>query len=485
MSETLSTLIAFVGFLVLLSMLVQSLQEGLKNLLKLKTGVYERFFINLYEEEFFKPVQGNAETTNPVQVNQAKASEKTAKEEQGKSGFFRKIFPSRQFVGEFDKRIGRLKNVVDQADKMFRETKYALHRIADLDPSAPDYTQKMAAAAHPVVNSLGRVAALRLDLLLEIFDKFTEHTISNLQKAVLDSIDKYALPLERKAKKDLKHLQEHAKQLLNDLETVDRKISGYRVQIEQRMDAWLAQLNEVYKRNMLWWTVAIGAAIVFMFNADAFSIYRYLATHDVARAVISQQVEGKVVPVQKAKPEDLNKIYELIEQENAREARERIVTFSANLADDFKAYKEEGEAERARNIMNEAKTIKVGSPPDQAVESLKAKTGELAMLYVSFQKSSFDRQLGTLTSLGLPLGWGEDWKRLKQICKTESNNVEKAGGGTPAAETFGFFGFLLRKIGGLILTIFLITFGAPFWNDILSALTGFKNKAVKEGKPGL
>ena len=52
MSETLAALIAFVGFLILFSIIVQSAQEAVKNILKLRVGVWERFFINLYSGEF-------------------------------------------------------------------------------------------------------------------------------------------------------------------------------------------------------------------------------------------------------------------------------------------------------------------------------------------------------------------------------------------------------------------------------------------------
>jgi cytochrome c oxidase assembly factor CtaG len=39
-----------------------------------------------------------------------------------------------------------------------------------------------------------------------------------------------------------------------------------------------------------------------------------------------------------------------------------------------------------------------------------------------------------------------------------------------------FFNFIvIKKLGGLLMTAFLITFGAPFWNDILNALVGVKN----------
>ncbi len=54
MNDTLNAVIAFVGFLMLFSMLVTSVQNGLKNLFKLKAGVWERFFLNLYERELLQ-----------------------------------------------------------------------------------------------------------------------------------------------------------------------------------------------------------------------------------------------------------------------------------------------------------------------------------------------------------------------------------------------------------------------------------------------
>ena len=52
MNETLSTLIAFVGVLIVFSMLLQSVQEAFKNLIKLKAGVWESFLRALYASEF-------------------------------------------------------------------------------------------------------------------------------------------------------------------------------------------------------------------------------------------------------------------------------------------------------------------------------------------------------------------------------------------------------------------------------------------------
>jgi hypothetical protein len=68
---------------------------------------------------------------------------------------------------------------------------------------------------------------------------------------------------------------------------------------------------------------------------------------------------------------------------------------------------------------------------------------------------AFDRQLDTLTSLGLPLGWGDDWKYVRQLCTKAKRSTDEG----EAAKRSEWWGFALKKIGGLILTIFLITSG--------------------------
>ena len=71
-----------------------------------------------------------------------------------------------------------------------------------------------------------------------------------------------------------------------------------------------------------------------------------------------------------------------------------------------------------------------------------------------------------LAGLGLsPIGWLADWKVFRSA----------AGDGSQ------LFFLIVRKIGGLTIIIFLITFGAPFWNDILSALVGITKMTSKKG----
>jgi hypothetical protein len=75
--------------------------------------------------------------------------------------------------------------------------------------------------------------------------------------------------------------------------------------------------------------------------------------------------------------------------------------------------------------------------------------------------------MAKLGSLDLPLGWTEDWPQLR--------SVFSAGGITHEA-----FRLVFKKVGGLLLTLILITFGAPFWNDVLGLLVGLKTAAFKK-----
>jgi len=95
MSDTLNALIAFAGFLMLFSVLVTSFQNGLKNLLNLKTGVWERFFIGIYKHDFGLDTQAV---------------------EGGTTYRERRRLP---FVGEYEKRLRRLRDMLMEAEEPF------------------------------------------------------------------------------------------------------------------------------------------------------------------------------------------------------------------------------------------------------------------------------------------------------------------------------------------------------------------------------
>ena len=85
---------------------------------------------------------------------------------------------------------------------------------------------------------------------------------------------------------------------------------------------------------------------------------------------------------------------------------------------------------------------------------------------MELQKKSFDYQLEGLYATNLPLGWVDDWKDFRSTVTDGNQRLI----------------LIFKKIGGLAITIFLITFGAPFWNDILNALVGITRTTFKKGE---
>jgi len=148
MSETLSALIAFVGILILLSMIVQSAQEAVKNILKLRVGVWERFFINLYSEE--------------TKFNIGKISYLT------RLKMYIKRIWSGTFSGEFEKGFARLKEVLVTADNTFKVLKESLRNIVKLEPGAADTPRLISYHLRPVLEAIGQAKGLALSKFLYI-----------------------------------------------------------------------------------------------------------------------------------------------------------------------------------------------------------------------------------------------------------------------------------------------------------------------------
>jgi len=129
-------------------------------------------------------------------------------------------------------------------------------------------------------------------------------------------------------------------------------------------------------------------------------------------------------------------------------------------------YEDMNNVEKIKNIVKEIEGLsdkELGK--EQKLALLKDKEGDLSKLYLELQKLSIDYQLGHLTALDLPLGWTAEYK---EITSAKGNML---------------IYFAVKKIGGLTLTILLVTFGAPFWNDVLSALFGIKTMMLKRDIP--
>jgi hypothetical protein len=465
MNDTLTALIAFVGFLIVFSSLVQSFQEGLKNLFKLKTRVWERFFVNLYQMEFSLEV---AKEAPPLPKTPERESESSAEKPKKKDS-----------VGEFDIRMKRINNVVVRAHDLLKVMKTTLYEIKDIDPNAAD-AKTLLEKVDKFRDALEEVMGLKLDGLLNIYDKFIKTNISNFynNKDLTDFLNQYP-DLRDKWKglevSALTDLQKTCSQLLKQILDIERTIGRYRLQIEDKMDSWIAKVEEEYKRNMLKWTVIIGAAFVLIFNADTFNIYKYLSLDSKARTTLIQTAAETTAKAQKAHPDDLNAIELALKENKAKEAKELIGNQLKNLEEDFSRYKaqdkmdeikkpKQDKMDEIKKLRDEVEKIDVAKK-DEALSQLKKRFGALSRLYVELQKKSFDYQLEGLYATNLPLGWVDDWKDFRSTVTDGNQRLI----------------LIFKKIGGLAITIFLITFGAPFWNDILSALVGITKTTFKKG----
>jgi hypothetical protein len=441
MSETLSALIAFVGFLILFSMLVQSVQAALKNLFKLKTGVWERFFVNLYVTEF-----AYKKTASPML--------KSVWERAGTD----------DSIGDFEKRLNRLNSVVTSAVSQVKELKASLLEIANIDLSQPDADKKILSKTENLADLISKTGGLKLDSLLPIYDKFNSDKIVKFTQK-LHAFEK-AYPELWQATRNIEKsaiagFQKDCEGLLTVIESFEKKISDFKIQIENKMDSWLSQINEEYSQNMLKWTIVIGLVFVVCFNADSFSVFKYLLVDSKAQDLLIKKAAEITVTTQKTDANDLNGIISSVNKGKVADAKATIISMTNKVKEDFDLYKDKDGAEAAVKIIEDAEKIDLKQMP-AAKESLKRDYDRLTRLYAALQKSSIDYQLRDIAEVDLPLGWTADWKLLS------------------SATGEAFYLLLLKKIGGLLLTTFMITFGAPFWNDILSALVGIKNMSLRK-----
>ena len=152
MNNALSTFIAFAGFLVVFSVLVTSVQETIKNLLKLKTGVWENFFSELYKKEFL----GEKKKNNKID--------------------FIPNYWSRPFIGEFDERLKRLKRIIVLADASIRELQTNINNL-----NMKNLTRH---SLEKILETTQQVKMLNLDSLLKIFDQFGRLDLKKLKEKI-------------------------------------------------------------------------------------------------------------------------------------------------------------------------------------------------------------------------------------------------------------------------------------------------------------
>jgi hypothetical protein len=460
MNETLTALISFVGVLILFSVIVQSAQEAVKNILKLRVGVWERFFIHLYSKQ---SESGTGKTTYFYRLKL----------------YIKRVWGG-TFTGEYDKGFARLKELLITADNTFKDLKKCLRNIMELKPDAADTPRLILYQFQPLLEAVNRIKGLSLSDFLYIYvEMFKDMFKDKDLKTLYEEIKKFEVRhaeikdcLQSATKEMVADFQTVCGNLLKTIEAVESGISDYRFKTEQNMDAWISQINEAYRRNMLKWTAVIGFFFVICVNADSFTIYNYLRSDTKIQAEIAEKVKNLKMVTQ-TDPEELNRIPGLLKDNKLQDAKNLSTGMLAGLEKNYRSYGASVEADRVKQLNATVDDINVSKNEDSK-NKLQEAYDKIADFYIRLPKVAIEAQVKGLTGIGLPLGWTSDIRNYKEMRDKKS----------AADASEDCFSFILKKIGGLLFTAVLITFGAPFWNDILGALTGIKD-ITRKGTYGI
>lgn len=444
MNETLSTLIAFVGVLIVFSMLTQAVQEAVKNLFTLKAGVWEEFLRRLYRREF------DLRGTTP--------------------GLLARMWGawSREPVDKFEARLNRLRDVVTQSTDLLRSARADLKQIGDCPGTSPDPRATVAPALQSLQATLAAIAKQRLGAFFSVYSQIDqEGTLGKLEQSIKqfaqDRIAKFEAQAAGAAATALGELQAACAELSGAIDKTEKRLSEYKQLLEQRYDAFASEVDSQYRGHMLQITVWLGCAFVLIFNADAFSIYRQLSTSPQSRAVAVARAQDMAKTGLASRSDALNDIHALLRDEKVDQASTAALAFCDSLGTDFTMLKDEASASKATDIKARIQAATTKSDASDGGKALLAIEPEMTALYLGLNREAVETYVRDVSALDLPLGWSQDWRSFKST----------VGAGA-------ILHALASKLAGLLLTVFLITFGAPFWNDVLNALVGMKNAL---GKP--
>lgn len=441
MNSTISTLMAFIGVLIVLSTLTQSVQEALKNLLNLKAGVWERFVRDLYERDL-----GLQQATPKVSVL-ARLLRRTT----GLRGVV-----ATDFVGDFRDHLVRLNRVGKKSTELLSDMDRLLQEIGTTSAAE---SERLGVLEGKLATCMKALTDLGLERAFKLYGHFDTQSLAELGRA-LASAKKNCEAVRRAPTEAALDWKNECELLQKAVDEAHRNLSRVRVLLESRLDGMLARVNDNYSRHMLGWTVVVGACLVVASNADAFRLYQRLGSSPELQTAAIEAAQSTARKKLTSKAADLDALHQLVSDQAAKpKAKTKaLAAFARHMADDYTALGDGEGATKASNLSSELKNLTHASAKPEV--PLKAYEEKLGVLYIELNLSAVRNQL---PQAQLPLGWTE----------------EDASAFHHPRWSSGFWLALLHKLGGLGLTTFLITFGAPFWNDILTILIGIKKSKTR------
>ncbi|HDM74902.1 MAG TPA: hypothetical protein ENG51_00340 [Deltaproteobacteria bacterium] len=490
MQENLDVLISFVVVIIGLSVFLQIIVEVIKNFLRLRWAVYEQFLIGMYRQFFSDKIPD---------VGAMQITERT----------------QRYSMGSILERFKEFQNIIHTLASDLRIIRKSLISLEKKLTSTPiEKTETVRAHlldfAHETSHEISRLLVIDFDDLFQVYKKLTSRVglelhsdrLSKLQELYrnLLGIMKNAGVQSTNLGALKSELLEKIRELNDVLDGVEEFILKLHHEFSTKGESLLRDLENRYLRQISKWTFFIGLAMVLILNADSIVIYRTLRDTPAIRASIMKKVDlltesvnlssvsGSINELtelankikQSAEEQGqldrklISKFYKnylslcsLMERESIlyRELDEKTgVNANITLPHSFKSLKS-GIFEELKKYMPKGEiVVKLDESQVTALtNTLDEALFKLSRNFAALQIGSIEAQKRLLYSMELPLGW--TWERLKPILMDISD--------------------MLKKIFGLVITAVLISFGAPFWNDILKSLLGLKSFLRKsQGKKG-
>ncbi len=482
MQENLDVLLSFVVIIIGLSVFLQILVEIFKNFFHLRWNVYENFLVGMYQQFFYISV--------PKGLNKGKS----------KNGYRERIGSVTRRFKDFQNSIHSLVEHIKDVKSLVLKAEQKLKFTKDVDEQQlREELLKLFDKIDPVVS---RLMAIDFDDLFKIYNRISSCNADNSQSANLIRFQKEIEKIRdliknlRDTDRGLVTFRDNALMLLRDisvaLEKVESFICRLHAKFSLRGESLLRDLEYTYKKHITIWALVLGIIMVVGLNADSVLIYQTLRNEPVIRSSVMKKVDLLARHVDfTARSEAINdvasaanRVKYFLEKEHKwnpelyNDFENRFLAVSKSIEADARAYgnfhdnMEEvptAHLSLPYNLSNESSPTIVllnkyrfsykanESLSPEAISKIESALNSalfrLSRNFAALQVGVVEAQKNLLYSVDLPLGW--NMKRIKA--------------------TFAGPWEFVKKLLGLFMTLVLISFGAPFWNEVLESLLGLKS----------
>lgn len=403
------------------------------------------------------------------------------------------IQPVSQRFKAFAEKVKSLWEVSQKTRTSLAKLSSELSEKKNTDEKLDLVRQKLEDSVPELKQLAGRIRSLHPKTLLTVYNSFTG---AMNKKSSAGDVDASFAATDSKLEL-IENLVSQAKDLttesLDQFETLiaeglnwarafEEKIGSIHVLIDENLNDLSTQLEDVYSKTMQRRCFWYGLIMCAVLNADTTTIYKSLRENPaITRGVIKQQDSFAAELDASESSQQLNELS--VQANKVREvllgkgdsSGEGVQLLFDKFQKDFNGFSNSlsSEADTLSELPGYKGTLKIESsktqaPIAEAKQELSSDPGNAANLIdqgmgiivhdsLTLDATKVKLRIDFLLGSNLPIGW--DSGQFTGLLYVRS-----------PADLWAVF----VKFAGIFLTAFLISFGAPFWNDVLKSLLGIR-----------